>query len=150
LGKIRFLFPPLYGVGIFINMKIIISENQYKRIISKITGEGDNSNNNFLNKLKSLIGRKDNEIGNMVLNSVIKGNYKFISFRGDYEVKFFIKYFPFTILRNKPGDYEMILPLFKEKKISINNKILKNIFFEIAKEHMDVSDYVFMVGYESL
>jgi hypothetical protein len=130
-------------------MKIIISENQYKDIISKITG-GEN-NDNLLNKLKRLIGKKDNEVGNMVLNSVLKGNYRFVSFDSDDMVTFTIKNFPFVIVREYPSrNYVMTLPLFNRKELSIDDKILKKIFYNIAEKHMDIMDYIRMQHYDSL
>ena len=53
-------------------MKIIITESQFSRLISKVTEmEPENS---FLTKLVSVIN-KDQEVGKLVLKAVQEGNY---------------------------------------------------------------------------
>ena len=65
-------------------MKIIITESQFSRLISKVTEmEPENS---FLTKLVSVIN-KDQEVGKLVLKAVQEGNYDI-----DDKVLYFIKF----------------------------------------------------------
>jgi hypothetical protein len=124
-------------------MKIIITESQFSRLVSKVTEmEPENS---FLTKLVSVIN-KDQEVGKMVLKAVQEGNYD-IDDKVLHFIKFNINGFPFVIEKSILGrgkKYEMTLPYLSNHKLSISDNLLKKIYHIIAKEHMDIKDYMVM------
>ena len=107
----------------------------------------------YLGKLLRMVsGNQDKQVGNMILKSVEDNNYEFIEFDGDSSVEFNIKGLPFTIFRNvkHSGDYIIKSNLLSNKPLKISSRLLQKIFYSIAKDHMDVTDYVLMKGMDSL
>lgn len=132
-------------------MKYQISESQYKKLISKITGKkGDES---FISKIKNFLSsNKDQSVGQMILQSVKEGNYEFESI-DQKSASFTINSFPVEIKRNpvRLGDpqsfsknkyYTLILPLIDSEPLKVGVNICRDIFYEIAEEHMDFDEYL--------
>ncbi len=124
-------------------MKLLVSESQLSRLISKVTKL--EPENGFLTKLISVIN-KDQEIGKMVLNAVKEGNYD-IGGKPTRFIRFNINGFPFVIEKAIIGrgkQFSMTLPLMSNRELSISDNVLKKIYYIIAKEHMDEKDYMTM------
>ena len=119
-------------------MKVIISESQYKKIISRITGKkGDES---FISKIKNFLSlNKDQEVGQMILQSVKEGRYDFDSINS-LSAKFMINGFPIEIHRK--NGYYLYLPLVDKERLKVGRKICKKIFYEIADKHMTYAEHL--------
>jgi hypothetical protein len=125
-------------------MKYAITESQYDRLISVITGAKPDSS--FITKIKSNF-YKDQNIGEMILKSVEDGNYDIDGKPTDRVINFSIDGFPFLIRKSANGrgkEYTMELPLMNNRELSIGGGVLKKIFYAIADEHMDIEDYMSM------
>ena len=132
-------------------MKIIISESQYNKLISQITGK--EMKQNFFSFIKNLLNRnKDQKVGDMILQSVKEGNYELESI-DQKSARFTINSFPIEVKRNpirldKPESfnknkyYTLILPLINGELLKVGVNICRDIFYEIAKEHMDFDVYL--------
>ena len=132
-------------------MKIIISESQYSKLISQITGK--EMKQNFFSFIKNLLNRnKDQKVGDMILQSVKEGNYELESI-DQKSARFTINSFPIEVKRNpirldKPESfnknkyYTLILPLINGELLKVGVNICRDIFYEIAKEHMDFDVYL--------
>jgi len=132
-------------------MKIIISESQYSKLISQITGK--EMKQNFFSVIKNLLNRnKDQKVGDMILQSVKEGNYELESI-DQKSARFTINSFPIEVKRNpirldKPESfnknkyYTLILPLINGELLKVGVNICRDIFYEIAKEHMDFDVYL--------
>jgi dsRNA-specific ribonuclease len=133
-------------------MKYLITESQYNRLVSKMTGINMKDESYLGKLLRMVLGNQDKQVGDMILKSVEDNNYEFIEFNGDSSVDFNIKGLPFTIFRNvRPsGVYIIKSNLLSNEPLKISSKVLKKIFYSIAKDHMDVTDYVLMSGIDSL
>lgn len=119
-------------------MKVIISESQYKKIISRITGKkGDES---FISKIKNFLSlNKDQEVGQMILQSVKEGRYDFDSI-DRLSAKFMINGFHIEIYRK--NGYHLYLPLVDKERLKVGGKICKKIFYEIADKHMTYVEHL--------
>ena len=127
-------------------MKYSITESQYKKLISKITGKKDG--NGFIDKIKDFLSlNKDQVVGRMILESIKEGNYELESI-DQKSASITINSFPIEIKRNplalgdpqsfnKSKYYTLILPLFDSKPLKVGVSICRDIFYEIASEHMD-------------
>lgn len=132
-------------------MKIIISESQYSKLISQITGK--EMKQNFFSFIKNLLNRnKDQKVGDMILQSVKEGNYELESI-DQKSARFTINSFPIEVKRNpirldnpesfnKNKYYTLILPLINGELLKVGVNICRDIFYEIAKEHMDFDVYL--------
>jgi len=132
-------------------MKIIISESQYSKLISQITGK--EMKQNFFSVIKNLLNRnKDQKVGDMILQSVKEGNYELESI-DQKSARFTINSFPIEVKRNpirldnpesfnKNKYYTLILPLINGELLKVGVNICRDIFYEIAKEHMDFDVYL--------
>ena len=131
-------------------MKIIITESQYDKLISSLTGE-PKRNPSLFSKFKNWIsGNSDNEVGKMLLKSIESGNYEFDGIDilyTIYTIKFSINNFPFKITKDngstKDNIFSLYMPYVKEE-LKINKNLLKHIFDLMAKNHMDTEDYLNM------
>ena len=136
-------------------MKYAITESQYKKLISKITGKKDG--NGFIDKIKDFLSlNKDQVVGRMILESIKEGNYELESI-DQKSASITINSFPIEIKRNpiRLGDpqsfsknkyYTLILPLINGEPLKIGVKICRDIFYEIASEHMDPYEYLKIWG----
>jgi hypothetical protein len=136
-------------------MKYIIKESQYNKLISKITGK--KRDESFMSKIKNFLSSdKDQSIGLMILESVKEGNYEFESI-DQKSASFTINSFPIEIKRNplslgdpqsfnKKKYYTLILPIIKSEPLKVGVKICRDIFYEIASEHMDQHGYFTLWG----
>ena len=132
-------------------MKIIISESQYSKLISQITGK--EMKQNFFSVIKNLLNRnKDQKVGDMILQSVKEGNYELESI-DQKSARFTINSFPIEVKRNpirldnpesfnKNKYYALILPLINGVLLKVSVNICRDIFYEIAEEHMDFDEYL--------
>lgn len=119
-------------------MKYQITESQYKKLISKITGKKDDGG--FISKIKNFIGlNKDQAVGQMILQSVKEGRYDFDSI-DRLSAKFAINGFPIEIHR-KVG-YHLYLPFVGRERLKVGGKICKKIFYEIADKHMTYAEHL--------
>lgn len=119
-------------------MKIIISESQYSKLISQITGK--EMKQNFFSFIKNLLNRnKDQEVGQMILQSVKEGRYDFDSI-DRLSAKFAINGFLIEIHR-KVG-YHLYLPFVGRERLKVSGKICKKIFYEIADKHMTYAEHL--------
>lgn len=126
-------------------MKYAITESQYDKLISRLTGKkGDNS---FISKIKNFLSsNKDQSIGLMILESVGEGNYELESI-DQKSANFTINSFPIEIKRDtfnkifKNKRYSLILPVINDEPLKVGVRICRDIFYEIASEHMDPYDY---------
>ena len=131
-------------------MKYVISESQYGRLISKITGVKPDTS--FKSKIKSNF-YKDQNIGEMILKSVEDGNYEIDGKPTDRVISFSIGGFPFLMRKSVKGSgkkYTMELPLMDDRELSITDNVLNKIFYAIADEHMDIEDYMSMYYFDNL
>lgn len=128
-------------------MKIIITEDQYDKLISSITGEP--LKGSVLSKIFGYF-KNDSNIGRMVLNAVKRGDYKFDNYgirNGVYKFEFTINDFPF-ILTKENGLYDMIHDLSTPligKDSKIGRKIGEELFDILAQKHMDNDDFIRMM-----
>ena len=139
-------------------MKYIIKESQYNKLISKITGK--KRDESFISKIKNFLSSdKDQSIGLMILESVKEGNYEFESI-DQKSANFTINSFPIEIKRNplalgdpqsfnKNKYYTLILPLIKREPLKVGVNICRDIFYEIASEHMDQYGYLEIWGQDN-
>ena len=139
-------------------MKYLIKESQYNKLISKITGK--KRDESFISKIKNFISSdKDQFIGIMILESVKEGNYEFESI-DQKSANFSINSFPIEIKRNplalsdpqslnKKKYYTLILPVIKNEPLKVGVKICRDIYYEIASEHMDQYDYLEIWGQDN-
>ena len=119
-------------------MKIIISESQYSKLISQITGK--EMKQNFFSVIKNLLNRnKDQEVGQMILQSVKEGRYDFDSI-DSLSAKFAINGFPIEIHRK--NGYYLHLPFVGRERLKVGRKICKKIFYEIADKHMTYAEHL--------
>ena len=119
-------------------MKYQITESQYKKLISKITGKKDDGG--FIDKIKNFIGlNKDQDVARMILQSVKEGRYDFDSI-DRLSAKFAINGFPIEIHR-KVG-YHLYLPFVGRERLKVGGKICKKIFYEIADKHMTYAEHL--------
>ena len=119
-------------------MKYQITESQYKKLISKITGKKDDGG--FISKIKNFIGlNKDQAVGQMILQSVKEGRYDFDSI-DRLSAKFAINGFLIEIHR-KVG-YHLYLPFVGRERLKVGGKICKKIFYEIADKHMTYAEHL--------
>jgi hypothetical protein len=131
-------------------MKYVISESQYGRLISKITGIKPDTS--FKSKIKSNF-YKDQNIGEMILKSVEDGNYEIDGKPTDRVISFSIGGFPFLMrksVKSSGKKYTMELPLMDDRELSITDNVLNKIFYAIADEHMDIEDYMAMYYFDNL
>jgi hypothetical protein len=131
-------------------MKYVISESQYGRLISKITGVKPDTS--FKSKIKSNF-YKDQNIGEMILKSVEDGNYEIDGKPTDRVISFSIGGFPFLMRKSVKGGgkkYTIELPLMDDRELSITDNVLNKIFYAIADEHMDIEDYMAMYYFDNL
>ena len=131
-------------------MKILVTEEQYDKLISTITGEPLKGKSFFSGILKHF--KNDSNIGRMVLNAVKKGNYEFVDIKsriGAYDIEFTINDFPFILTKEK-GLFDMIhdlsIPLI-DKNFVIGNKIGEELFDILTLKHMNNLDYIHMRSY---
>jgi hypothetical protein len=127
-------------------MKIIITESQYDKLISSLTGE-PKRNPSLFSKFKNWIsGNSDNEVGEMLLKSIETENYEFVGIDTSYStytINFTINDFPFKLIKdnsNKNNKFSLYMPYFKEE-LKINKNLLMYIFKLMAKRHMNIKDY---------
>ena len=131
-------------------MKYVISESQYGRLISKITGIKPDTS--FKSKIKSNF-YKDQNIGEMILKSVEDGNYEIDGKPTDRVISFSIGGFPFLMrksVKSSGKKYTMELPLMDDRELFITDNVLNKIFYAIADEHMDIEDYMAMYYFDNL
>jgi hypothetical protein len=127
-------------------MKIIITEEQYDKLIYSLTGE-PKRNPSLFSKFKNwLSGNNDNGVGKMLLKSVETGNYEFEGIDilyYTYTINFTINDFPFKLIKdnsNKNNKFSLYAPYLKEE-LKINKNLLMHIFNLMAKRHMNIKDY---------
>jgi hypothetical protein len=132
-------------------MKYQISESQYNKLISKITGK--KGNESFISKIKNFLrSDKDQSVGLMILESVKEGNYELDSI-DQKSASITINSFPVEIKRNplalgdpqsfnKNKYYTLILPLINNVPLKVSVTICRDIFYKIAEEHMDFDEYL--------
>lgn len=119
-------------------MKYQITESQYKKLISKITGKKDDGG--FIAKIKNFIGlNKDQDVARMILQSVEEGRYDFDSI-DSLSAKFAINGFPIEIHRK--NGYYLHLPFVGRERLKVGRKICKKIFYEIADKHMTYAEHL--------
>ena len=130
-------------------MKILVTEDQYDKLISSITGEP--LKGSVFSKIFGYF-KNDSNIGRMVLNAVKRGNYKFDNYgirNGVYKFEFTINDFPFILTKEK-GLFDMIhdlsIPLI-DKNFVIGNKIGEELFDILTLKHMNNLDYIHMRSY---
>lgn len=128
-------------------MKITITEDQYDKLISSITGEP--LKGSVFSKIFGYF-KNDSNIGRMVLNAVKRGDYKFDNYgirNGVYKFEFTINDFPFILTKEK-GLFVIIhdlsTPLI-EKDLEIGRKIGEELFDILAQKHMDNDDFIRMM-----
>lgn len=113
-------------------MKYQITESQYKKLISKITGKKDDGG--FISKIKNFIGlNKDQDVARMILQSVKEGRYDLDSIDSK-SAQFAINGFPIEIRRM--NGYHLYLPVVSKEPLKVGGKICRKIFHEIADKHM--------------
>jgi hypothetical protein len=123
-------------------MKYQISESQYNKLISKITGKkGDE---NFISKIKNFLSlNKDRSVGLMILQSVEEGNYELDNINSG-SAKFDVNDFPIEVSRI--NGYHLYLPMVSEEPLKVGRTICKQIFYTIAEKHMDSHEYLKIWG----
>jgi hypothetical protein len=127
-------------------MKIVITEEQYDKLMSQLTGETKRKPSKFEKFKNWLSGNNDNGVGKMLLKSVETGNYEFEGIDilyYTYTINFTINDFPFKLIKdnsNKNNKFSLYMPYTKEE-LKINKNLLIRIFNLMAKNHMDVKDY---------
>jgi hypothetical protein len=127
-------------------MKIILTESQYDKLMSSLTGEPKRDPSLFSKFKNWVLGNNDNEIGKMLLKSIESGNYEFDGIDTSnfiYTINFTINNFPFEITKDngsKDNKFSLYMPYVKEE-LKINKNLLKHIFDLMAKNHMDLNDY---------
>ena len=127
-------------------MKIIITESQYDKLISSLTGEPKRDPSLFSKFKNWVLGNNDNEIGKILLKSIESGNYEFDGIDTSnfiYTINFTINNFPFEITKDngsKDNKFSLYMPYVKEE-LKINKNLLIRIFDSMAKKHMDLNDY---------
>jgi hypothetical protein len=127
-------------------MKIVITESQYNKLMSHLTGETKRKPSKFEKFKNWLSGNNDNGVGKMLLKSVETGNYEFEGIDilyYTYTINFTISDFPFKLIKdnsNKNNKFSLYMPYLKEE-LKINKNLLMHIFNLMAKNHMDVKDY---------
>lgn len=116
-------------------MKIILTESQYNKLVSNITGK--NVKQNFFSVIKNLLnGNKDQKVGLMILESVEEGDYEFENFNSlNTTIEFTINGFPVEV--SKVGHYRLYLPYLNKTPLNVGSNICKDIFYRIAEKHMD-------------
>ena len=121
-------------------MKYVITESQYKKLVSKITGKkGDVG---FIDKIKNFIGlNKDQDVARMILQSVKEGKYDLDSINSKSS-EFVINNFPIEISRM--DGYHLYLPMVSKEPLKVGGKICKKIFYEIADKHMDPIEHMYI------
>ena len=118
-------------------MKYQITESQYKKLISKITGKKDDG---FISKIKNFIGlNKDQDVARMILQSVEEGRYDLDSIDSK-SAEFVINGFPIEIRRM--NGYHLYLPVVSKEPLKVGGKICKKIFYEIADKHMTYAEHL--------
>ncbi len=128
----------IFKAKLFITMKYIITESQYKKIISRVTGK--NGDESFISKIKNFLSlNKDQEVGQMILQSVKEGRYDFDSI-DSLSAKFAINGFPIEIHRK--NGYYLHLPFVGRERLKVGRKICKKIFYEIADKHMSYIEHL--------
>jgi len=121
-------------------MKYQISESQYNKLISKITGKKDDDG--FVAKIKNFLSlNKDQSVGQMILQSVKEGRYDFDSI-DSLSAKFAINGFPIEIHRK--NGYYLYLPFVGRERLKVGGKICKKIFHEIADKHMTYAEHLYI------
>lgn len=127
-------------------MKYQISESQYKKLISKITGKKDDGG--FIAKIKNFIGlNKDQDVGQMILQSVREGRYDLDSIDSK-SAEFAINGFPIEIRRM--NGYHLYLPVVSKEPLKVGGKICRKIFHEIADKHMTPVEHLYIWMEETL
>jgi hypothetical protein len=127
-------------------MKIILTESQYDKLMSSLTGEPKRDPSLFSKFKNWVLGNNDNEIGKMLLKSIESGNYEFDGIDTSnfiYTINFTINNFPFEITKDngsKDNKFSLYMPYVKEE-LKINKNLLIRIFDSMAKKHMDLNDY---------
>lgn len=121
-------------------MKYQITESQYKKLISKITGKKDDDG--FISKIKNFLSsNKDQDVGRMILQSVEEGKYDLDSIDSS-SADFAINGFPIEISRK--NGYHLYLPVVSKEPLKVGGKICKEIFHEIADKHMDPVELLYI------
>jgi hypothetical protein len=129
-------------------MKILVTEVQFDKLISTVTGEPLNGNKTFFSKVLKYF-KSDSNIGEMILNSIKKNNYEFDSYGVDdntYKLEFTISNFPFVLTKERTVfHYKYILyaPLI-QSEMEINTKVGDEIFNLLAERYMSIYDYMEM------
>jgi hypothetical protein len=127
-------------------MKIIITESQYDKLMSSLTGETKREPSKF-EKIKNwLSGKNDNNVGKMLLNRIENGDYEFDGIDTSYSaytIKFEINNFPFELTKDSSNKFSLYMPYIKEE-LKINKNLLNHIFDLMAQKHMDIKDYLDM------
>jgi hypothetical protein len=127
-------------------MKIILTESQYDKLMSSLTGEPKRDPSLFSKFKNWVLGNNDNEIGKILLKSIESGNYEFDGIDTSnfiYTINFTINNFPFEITKDngsKDNKFSLYMPYVKEE-LKINKNLLIRIFDSMAKKHMDLNDY---------
>ena len=127
-------------------MKIVITEEQYDKLMSSLTGETKREPSKFEKFKNWLSGNNDNGVGKMLLKSIETGNYEFDRIDTSYStytINFTINGFPFELTKNnsnKNNKFSLYMPYIKEE-LKINKKLLMHIFDLMAKHHMSFKDY---------
>jgi len=127
-------------------MKIVITEEQYDKLMSSLTGETKREPSKFEKFKNWLSGNNDDGVGKMLLKSIETGNYEFDRIDTSYStytINFTINYFPFELTKNnsnKNNKFSLYMPYIKEE-LKINKKLLMHIFDLMAKTHMSFKDY---------
>ena len=121
-------------------MKYQITESQYKKLISKITGKKDDGG--FISKIKNFIGlNKDQDVARMILQSVEEGRYDLDSIDSK-SAEFVINGFPIEIRRM--NGYHLYLPVVSKERLKVGGKICKKIFYEIADKYMTPVEHLYI------
>lgn len=131
-------------------MKIIITESQYGKLISSLTGEPEKTPSKFEKFKNWLLNRKNKDIGEIILKFILSGDYEYEGIKViplSITIKFAINNFPFELRKERlvmnrtyhKYVYHLYFP-YTGEEIQIDKRISKDIFNLLAQNHMGADD----------
>ena len=121
-------------------MKYIVTESQYERIFSKLSGLSNEDS--FLDKIKTkLIGGDDDSIGRMILDAIKSGKEKDVKDNGKNMIYFKINKIPIQISRHTSyriggGEYyTVVIPPLDSNGLYMSGGLEKSIWKILQKKY---------------
>ena len=121
-------------------MKYVITESQYERVFSKLSGLSNKDS--FLDKIKSkLIGGDEDSIGRMILDAIKNGKETDVRYNGEDIIYFEINKTPIQINRHisyrRGGGYyfTIMIPPIDSNHLYMSDGLQKSIWRRLRKKY---------------